>query len=131
MTTTKGKDGRFKVAGVTVAETRSFQFTRRAANTDSSTLEDEWDDHEVTTKDWDGSAEVFWDPSDANGQGALEEGMVAHVYLYPQGTSAGKTYWHGDVSVGSVDIKNTRDGLVEASIQFKGKGACTKSVVGS
>lgn len=131
MSTTKGKDGRFKVGSATVAEVRSFQFERVAANTDSSTLEDEWDDHDVTTKSWSGSAEVFWDASDAAGQGALEEGMIAHVYLYPAGTSAGKTYWHGDVSVGNVTLKNTRDGLVEASVQFKGKGACTKAVVGA
>lgn len=131
MTVTKGKDGRFKVGANTVAEVRSFQFDRNAADSDTSTLEDTWDDSEVVTLNWNGSATVFWDPSDTNGQGGLEEGMVAHAYLYPAGTGNGATYWHGNVIVMKVGLSNTRDGIVEASIEFKGKGICTKAVVGA
>ena len=127
----KGKDGRFKVGSVTVAEVRSFQFDRNATDADTSTLEDTWDKSEVVTKNWNGSAVVFWDASDINGQGALEEGMVAHAYLYPAGTGNGATYWHGDVIVSKVGLSNTRDGIVEASIEFKGTDVCTKAVVGS
>lgn len=131
MAVTKGKDGRLKVGANTVAEVRSFQFDRNAVDSDTSTLEDTWDDSEVVTMNWAGSAVVFWDPSDTNGQGALEEGMVAHAYLYPAGTGNGATYWHGNVIVMKVGLGNARDGIVEASIDFKGKGVLTKAVVGA
>ncbi len=131
MATTKGKDGRFKVGANTVAETRSFRFTRSSANADDSNIEDEWDTAKGVTKSWSGSAEVWWDASDTNGQAALDEGDEPTVYLYPTGTTAGQTYFHGAVIVESVEITNTRDGIVEASIQFKGNGICNKAVVGT
>ena len=129
MTTTTGKSGRFKVGANTVAEVRSFRFTRTAAKADDSTLEDEWDTNKHTTKSWSGSAEVWWDPSDTNGQGGLTEGAEPTVYLYPAGTDAGKTYYYGAVHVDSVEVQNTRDGIVEATIQFTGNGACTTATV--
>jgi hypothetical protein len=128
MTTYKGKDGRFKVGGVTVANVRSFTFTRTAAITDDSTLEDDWDTHQQTTKSWSGSAQVWWDPADA-GQVALEEGDSAAAELYPHGTDAGKTKFTGTCTVTSVQVSNTRDGIVEATIEFTGNGALTKATI--
>ena len=129
MSVTKGKDGRFKVGSVTVAEVRSFRFTQTSNKTDSSTIADTWDKHERTTKSWAGSAEVWWDPSDTTGQGALEAGDTPTVFLYPAGTAAGKTYYTGAVGIDSVEITNTRDGLVEATIQFTGNGELTTGTV--
>lgn len=131
MSKTKGKEGRFKVNGVTVAEMRSFTFTETAAKTDSSTLEDEWDTVETTTKSWSGSAEVWSDPTNTGGQGALAIGAKVPVFFYPYGTSAGKVVRSGIAHIDSADIKNTRDGLVEMSVKFTGDGELASSTVGA
>jgi hypothetical protein len=131
MTTYKGRDGRFKVGANTVAECRSFKFTRTAKSSDTSTLEDEWDTIDSVTKIWSGSCSVWWDPSDATGQAGLEEGNMPIVNLYPHGTDAGKTFFSGTVHVDSVDVTNERDGIVSADINFTGNGTCTKSQVGA
>lgn len=127
----KGRDGRFKVGANTVAQVRSFNFTITAARADSSDLEDEWDENMSVTKSWAGSASVWWDPADTNGQGGLEAGDEPSVNLYPIGTDAGKVYYSGAVHVDSVQITNERDGIVSAEIQFTGNGACTKNTVGA
>jgi len=131
MTTYKGRDGRFKVGANTVAEVRSFRFTTTAVSADDSTLEDEWDTGKSVTKNWSGQAQVWWDPADANGQGGLEAGDEPTVSLYPHGTDAGKTYFSGAIHVDSVEITSERDGVVEATIQFKGNGPCNRAVVGA
>lgn len=131
MTTYKGRDGRFKVGANTVAEVRSFRFTLTAVTADTSTLEDEWDTNDSVTKNWSGQAQVWWDPSDANGQGGLEAGDTPTVSLYPHGTDAGKTYFTGVAHVDSVETANERDGIVNATIQFKGNGALSKNTVGA
>jgi hypothetical protein len=131
MAVTKGKDGKFYVGANAVAETRSFRFTETAARADSSTLNDEWDKNETTTKSWSGSAEVWWDPSNVNGQGALKRGDKPTVYLYPAGNTAGKTYRWGIVHVDSVEVGNERDGIVNATIQWTGHDTCNEAVVGA
>lgn len=131
MSVTKGKDGRFKVGANTVAEVRNFSFTRNAARADRSTLDDEWDRSAPVTKSWSGSAAVWWDPSDANGQAALAEGAEVTAYLYPQGTANGAVYYYGPVIVDSVEISNSRENHVEATIQFTGNGTLTRATVGS
>lgn len=131
MTKYIGRDGRFKVGANTVAQVRSFNFTITAVAADTSTLEDEWDTNLDVTKNWAGQAQVWWDPADTNGQGGLEAGDTPTVNLYPHGTDAGKTYYSGTVHVDSVQITNERDGIVNATIQFKGNGPCNKAVVGA
>jgi hypothetical protein len=131
MTKYKGRDGRFKIGANTVAQVRSFRFTRTSTRADTSTLEDEWDANDGVTKSWSGQSLVWWDPSDANGQGGLKEGDRPTGFLYPQGTDAGKTYFSGTLHVDSVEIVNERDGIVEATIQWTGSGPCTEAVVGA
>lgn len=131
MSVTKGKDGRFKVGANTVAEVRSFSFTRNATRADRSTIEDEWDRSAANTKSWSGQAAVWWDPSDANGQGGLDEGDEATANLYPQGAGSGAVYYAGTVIVDSVEITVNRENHVEATIQFTGTGECARTVVGA
>lgn len=131
MSVTKGRDGRFKVGSATVAEVRSFSFTRNAARADRSTIDDTWDRSAEITKNWSGQAQVWWDPTDASGQGGLEEGEEAVANLYPQGTANGAVYYTGNVIVDSVEITVNRENHVEATIQFTGNGVCTRATVGA
>lgn len=131
MGVTKGREGRVKIGANTVAEMRSFSFTRNAQRADRSTIEDEWDRSGTNTKNWSGSMSVWWDPTDANGQMGFEEGDEVMLYLYPQNTANGATYYYGSVIADSVEISVARENHVEATVQFTGNGACTKAVVGA
>jgi len=131
MAVIKGRLGKVYVGANVVAEIQSFGFTRTATLGDRSILDDEWDRNAPVTKNWSGQMAVWWDPSDANGQMGLEEGATPSLNLYPDGNTAGKTYYHGDVAVTSVEITNDRTNHVTATIQFTGNGACAKAVVGA
>lgn len=131
MANTKGKDGRFYLGANKVAEVRSFRFTTKSEMADDSTIEDTWNTSVPTTLSWSGSADVWWDPTDANGQMSLEAGEAGTANLYPAGTANGAAYYTGAVIVESVQVTNTRDGIVEASISFTGNGALSRTTVGA
>lgn len=130
MAVTLGKEGRVKVAGVTVAELLSFNITETETIADRSTLEDKWDRGAPNTANWSGSMRVWWDPL-AVGQSALKRGMTPNTAFYPQGTANGKTYRHGDMIVNSVEITVDRPNHIEANIQFTGNGELAEATVGA
>ena len=135
MATFKGKDGTMSI-GATVAtapavgELRSFELETKSATTESTRMGVDWETHLPTIKSWSGSCEVWWDPVDV-GQVACVVGTIVTLNMFPAGNGVGATdvYYYGTAIVESVNQKQAHDGIVEASVTFKGTGALTKGAV--
>ena len=76
-----------------------------------------------------GSIDVFWDETDTSGQGALTIGSEVTLNVYPEGDTAGDTYYTGTAIVTGVSRSASFDGLVEASVSVQGTGALTSTTV--
>jgi hypothetical protein len=123
-----GNEGQVKVGGVVVAETRSWSIDMSVATVDTTVIGDTDESHKTLQKSWTGSADVFWDESDSAAQGC-DVGDSVTLALYPAGDGSGNTFYSGTATVEKLSIKGTYNGMVEASISFKGNGALTKDTV--
>jgi hypothetical protein len=129
MATHIGRDGVVKVGSNDVAEVRSFSLNETADTVEDTTMGDTARTHLITLTSFDGSIDVFWDETDTNGQVALGVGSSVTLALYPEGDSAGDTYYSGTALVTGVSRSSSFDGMVEASITVQGSGALTTSTV--
>lgn len=129
MATHIGRDGVVKVGANDVAEVRSFSINQTADTVEDTTMGDTARTRLVTLTSFDGSLDVFWDETDTNGQVALGVGSNVTLALYPEGDSAGDTYYSGTANVTGVSISTSVDGMVEASITVEGSGALTTATV--
>jgi len=129
MATHIGRDGVVKVGSNAVAEVRSFSINQTADTVEDTTMGDTARTHILTLESFDGSLDVFWDETDTSGQGALGVNSSVTLELYPEGDSAGDTYYSGTALVTGLSISTSFDGMVEASITVQGSGALTTSTV--
>lgn len=129
MATHIGRDGVVKVGSNDVAEVRSFSLNETADTAEDTSMGDTARTHLITLTSFDGSIDVFWDETDTNGQVALGVGSSVTLALYPEGDSAGDTYYSGTALVTGVSRSSSFDGMVEASITVQGSGALTTSTV--
>lgn len=124
-----GTEGQVKVASNTVAEVRSFSLDISADTVEDTVMGDTWKTHQVTQKEWSGSIECFWDETDTNGQMTMTEGASVTLNLYPEGSTSGDTYYTGTALITGIAFKEAHNGLGEATFQFKGTGALSKTTV--
>lgn len=129
MATHIGRDGVVKVGSNAVAEVRSFSINQTADTVEDTTMGDTARTHILTLESFDGSLDVFWDETDTSGQGALGVNSSVTLELYPEGDSAGDTYYSGTALVTGLSISTSFDGMVEASITVQGSGPLTTSTV--
>lgn len=129
MATHKGSEGVVKVGANTVAEVRSYSIEETAETLEDTSMGDTARTYLSSLTTFSGSLDVFWDETDATGQGALTNGAEVTLNLYPEGDTAGDTYYTGTVIVTGVTRTASFDGMVEASITFQGTGALTESTV--
>lgn len=125
MATKTGNDGVVRVGGNPVAETRSWKLDVKAGTVDDTVMGDTWETHLTTQKTWTAEAECFWDETNAAQAAALVAGASVTLALYPEGVDSGDTYYTGTATVESVTINGTHNGVINASIGFKGNGALT------
>lgn len=124
-----GRDGIVKVGGAAVAEVKSFSIEESADTVETTKMTDTSRTHAVTLTSFSGSLDCFWDETDSSGQGALTIGASVTLNLYPEGDTAGDTYYSGTALVTGVSRTASFDGMVEASISVQGTGALTASTV--
>lgn len=124
-----GNEGTVKIGANTLAEIRKWEFTENAKTVDDGSMGDEWDTHKVTTKDWDGSVDCWWDETDTNGQNVLTVGASVTLHMLPEGATTGDVDYSGTATVTTITRTGSRDGMVEASFKFKGNGALTAGTV--
>lgn len=127
MATHKGSEGVVKVGTDTVAEVRSYSIEETAETLEDTSMGDTARTYLSSLTTFSGSIDVFWDETDSTGQGALTNGAEVTLNLYPEGDTAGDTYYTGTVIVTGVTRTASFDGMVEASITFQGTGALTES----
>jgi len=127
MATHIGRDGIIKVGSNAVAELRSFSIEETGDTVEDTVMTDTARTYISTLTSFTGSADVFWDETDTNGQGALTVGSSVTIGFFPEGDSTGDTYYTGTALVTGVTRSASFDGMVEASITLQGSGALTAS----
>lgn len=123
-----GSEGIIKIGANTLGELRSYNYAETAGTIEDTTLSDTAKTYKAGQTSWSGSAEVFWDESDA-GQDALSAGSEVTISFYPEGASTGDVYRTGTAIVTEISVSASIDGMVEASFSFTGSGAFTESTV--
>jgi len=129
MATHKGSEGTVKVGSNAVAEIRSYSIEESADTLEDTSMGDSARTYKPSLTNFSGSLDVFWDETDTSGQGALSIGSEVTLNVYPEGDTAGDTYYSGSAIVTGVSRTASFDGLVEASISVQGNGALTESTV--
>lgn len=129
MATHIGRDGVVKVGANSIAELRSFSIDETGDTVEDTVMTDAARSYISTLTSFTGSADVYWDETDTSGQGALTVGASVTIGFYPEGDTAGDTYYSGTCIVTGVSRSASFDGMVEASITFQGSGALTASTV--
>jgi len=129
MATHKGSEGTVKVGANSVAEIRSYSIEESADTLEDTSMGDSARTYKPSLTSFSGSLDVFWDETDTDGQGALTIGSEVTLNVYPEGDTAGDTYYTGSAIVTGVSRSASFDGLVEASISVQGNGALTPTTV--
>lgn len=127
MATVHGKAGVVRNGANPVAEVTEFTIETSVSIADDTVMTDTWETHQIGIKKWSGSLTCFWDESDTNGQVALDEGASVTLNLYPDGTTTGKKYVTGTVTIESTTTSAAKDGIVTRSFNFTGNGAMSWS----
>ncbi len=131
MATHKGNDGSIEVAGSgTVAEVKSFSIETSAGTAETTTMGSYAATHVPTITSWTASVDVLFDPSDTDGQVALQVGIdQVAVKFQMNGTATGDTYYSGNALVIGHSRNSSYDGMIEASISLQGTGDLTVGTV--
>ena len=129
MAITKGSSGLIKVGSSTVAEVKSYSIDETADTIESTSMGDIAKSFESSLTSFSGSVECHWDDADTTGQVAMSIGSTITLNLYPEGDTAGDTYYSGSAVITGKTVSGSHDGLVEASISFQGSGALTITTV--
>jgi predicted secreted protein len=129
MATHKGSEGTVKVGSNAIAEIRSYSIEESADTIEDTSMGDSARTYKPSLTQFSGSIDVFWDETDTSGQGALDVGSEVTLNFYPEGDTAGDTYYSGSAIVTGVTRTGSFDGMVEASISVQGNGALTESTV--
>lgn len=129
MATHAGSEGTVKSGSNAIAEVRSFSLEESADTIEDTTMGDASRTYLTGLKTFSGSVDVFWDETDTNGQVSFAVGSSVTFAVYPEGDTAGDTYYSGTAIVTGRTITSSFDGMVEASFTLQGTGALTATTV--
>jgi hypothetical protein len=129
MATHTGSEGTVKIGVNVIAEIRSFSLEESGEVLETTTMGDVSRTYVPSLRTFTGTVECYWDETDTNGQGALTVGAEITLNLYPEGETAGDTYYTGSAIVTGSSLNSSFDGMVERSITVQGTGALTTSTV--
>jgi len=129
MATHKGSEGTVKFGANAIAEVRTWTINETADTVEDTTMGDSARTYKPSLTSWDGSVDVYWDETDTNGQVAATIGAEVTLNVYPEGATSGDAYYSGSAIVTGVSRTASFDGMVEASITFRGTGALTAGTV--
>jgi len=124
-----GSEGIVKIGANQIAEVRSYTLTNTADTIEDTTMGDSFRTYKSTLSAFSGQVSCFFDETNTTGQGALTSGSTVTLNLFPEGDSAGDTFFTGSVIVTSIERTASFDGMVEASFSFTGTGTLTQSTV--
>jgi len=129
MATFAGSAGIILVGSTALAEVRSYSIDETMDTLEDTAMGDTSRTFKPSLKNFSGSADVFFDDTDSNGQGALKPGSTAVLKVHMEGAGSGKHQLTGNILVVGRTISASFDGMVEASISFTGNGALTEDTI--
>ena len=128
MATHTGSEGTIKIGSDTLGELRSFSLESTAETIEDTSMGDSARTYKVGLTAFSGTASVFFDETDT-AQGNVDAGTEITLNVYPEGDTAGDTYYTGSAIVTGRTINSSFDGMVEMEISFQGSGALTETTV--
>lgn len=129
MATYHGKNGVVKVSTNKVVEVTQFSHTETAETADDTAMGDDWRSHKPGLNAATGSVTCHWDPSDTDGQVALEVGASVALKLYPSGDGVGDHEISCTATVTSVGVQSQLEGIVSQTFDYQANGEVTKAAV--
>jgi predicted secreted protein len=134
MSTYNGRNADVKKGTYVVAELASWSLDLSNDEIDTTAFGSTWKKSDVGMRGWSVSVEGHYDPSDTNGQGAIETAwangsLINDIKLYIDNTS----YWIPDVTtdsnaggrVTSYAVGQAHDGVASISFTLAGSGPIT------
>jgi hypothetical protein len=125
-----GKNGIVKVASAAVAEVTNWTFTATRETARSDSMGDDAQEHLIGKRAATGSLTCRLDPSDTNGQNALESVGNVALKLYPGAdTSGNREYDIPSATITNVSVNADQDDVVSVSFDFQVNGDWTIGAV--
>lgn len=128
MATHTGSEGTIKIGSDVLGELRSFSLESTAETIEDTSMGDSARTYKVGLTAFTGTASVFFDETDT-AQGTVDAGTEITLNVYPEGDTAGDTYYTGSAIVTGRTINSSFDGMVEMELSFQGSGALTETTV--
>lgn len=128
MATHSGSEGTVKIGSATLGEIRSYTIESTGETIEDSTMGDVARTYKAGLTTFTASFEVYFDEQDG-AQQAVEAGSSITFSIYPEGETAGDTYYTGSGIVTGRSITASFDGMVEMSLSVQGSGALTETTV--
>ena len=128
MATHTGSEGTVKIGSDTLGEIRSYTIESTGETIEDSTMGDAARTYKAGLTTFTASFEVYFDETDT-AQNAVDAGASITFSVYPEGETAGDTYYTGSGIVTGRSITASFDGMVEMSLSVQGSGALTETTV--
>lgn len=128
MATHTGSEGTVKIGSDTLGEIRSYTVESTGETIEDSSMGDTARTYKAGLTTFTASFEVYFDETDT-AQNAVDAGSSITFSVYPEGDTAGDTYYTGSGIVTGRSITATFDGMVEMSLSVQGSGALTETTV--
>ncbi len=128
MATHTGSEGTVKIGSDQLAEVRSYSIESTGETIEDSTMGDAARTYKAGLTTFTASFEVYFDETDT-AQNAVDAGTSITFSVYPEGETAGDTYYTGSGIVTGRSITASFDGMVEMSLSVQGSGALTETTV--
>lgn len=128
MATHTGSEGTVKVGANTLGEIRNFSLSIAGEVIEDTSMGDSFRSYKAGLATYTVSFECFFDEDDT-AQNALDVGSSVTLELYPEGATAGDTYFTGTAIVTGKDINSSFDGMVEVAFSAQGTGGITETTV--
>jgi len=128
MATHTGSEGTVKIGSDTLGEIRSYTIESSGETIEDSKMGDSARTYKAGLTTFTASFEVYFDETDT-AQNAVDAGASITFSVYPEGDTAGDTYYTGSGIVTGRSITASFDGMVEMSLSVQGSGALTETTV--
>ena len=128
MATHTGSEGTVKIGSDQLAEVRSYTIESSGETIEDTSMGDAARTYKAGLTTFTASFEVYFDETDT-AQGAVDAGASITFSVYPEGETAGDTYYTGSCIVTGRSITASFDGMVEMSLSVQGSGALTETTV--
>jgi len=121
--------GVIKIGTDTIAEITSITVDETADTIEDTELIDTDKSFISGQRGWTASCEAHFDPTDTAGQGAMVNGALVNVVIFPVGESTGDISLTGNAIVNSLSRANASGATVSASFGLQGTGALVEATL--